>query len=251
MHVRASLRVSIVMKLTARDVDLDAKVQLHELVEAREHTSAGNTTQNVGACAIHERHEALLLDDLEEAVNGARVLLGLARGHHHATTHRVDWVRDKTRRDGDRVAERERHEQAWIVAEHDWLEGVVEAKVAATVYDDTHARDDEATVETSKAVGGERLAVHVNKTIELTLGGALLRRLGVVGETSTRVIKRVHEAQAERAGNTTRGNVLAKAHHVRVALARLEGQLDLILEGKVKRLRGKVTDAVGQVAAPK
>jgi uncharacterized protein YjbJ (UPF0337 family) len=25
----------------------------------------------------------------------------------------------------------------------------------------------------------------------------------------------------------------------------------LILEGKVKRLRGKVTDAVGQVAAPK
>jgi len=240
----------VLEKLTARGVDLDTKVQLDERVEAREHTSAGDTAKNVGTSTVHERHEALLLDDLREAVEGAAVLLGLARGHHHATTHRVDWVRDEARGDRDGVAERERHEETSVVAEHNRLERIVEAEVAAAIDDDAHARDDEAAVETGDAVRGERLAVDVDQAVELTLAGALLGRLGVVGETRTSVVERVDEAQAERTGDTARRDVLAERDSVRVGLARLECGLNLILEGKVKRLCGKVTDAVGQVATP-
>jgi len=238
-------------KLTSRGVDLHAKVELHETVKARQHTSARNASQNVGASAVHERHKALLLDDLQEAVNGAAVLLGLTRGHHHASSHRVHRVRDEARGDRYGVAEAECGEQVRVVAQQDWLESVVEAKVAATVDDDANARDHEATIETGNAVGGERLLVDVDETVELTLAATLLDRLGVVGETGTSVIERVHEAQRESAGNTTRRDVLAKGNGVRISLAELERCLDLILEGKVKCLRRKVTNAVGQVASPK
>ena len=42
------------VELTARGVDLDAKVELNELVEARQHTSASDTSQNVGTGTLHE-----------------------------------------------------------------------------------------------------------------------------------------------------------------------------------------------------
>lgn len=149
MSLCAGRLVDKSVELTARGVDLDAKVELNELVEARQHTSASDTSQNVGTGTLHEWHEALLLHDLDEAVDRAVVLLGLTRRHHHTTSNRIDWIRDKTRRDSDSIAEREREQQARVVAQQHRFKRVVEAEVAATVDDDTHAWDDEASVETS------------------------------------------------------------------------------------------------------
>ena len=126
-------------KLTSRCVDLDAKVELNELVEAGQDTSAGDTSQNVSARSLHQRHEAFILHDLHETVHGALVLLGLTRGHHHTTTNRVHWIRDKTRRDRDSIAEREREQQARVIAQQDRLKRIVEAEIATTVDNDTNA----------------------------------------------------------------------------------------------------------------
>lgn len=138
-------------ELTARDVDFHAKVELDELVEARQDTSAGDTSQNVGTGSLHERHEALLLHDLGETVPRALVLLGLTRGHHHTTSNGVDRVRDETRRDRDSVAEREREQQARVITQQHRLQGIIETEIATAVDNDTHARDNEASVETSNA----------------------------------------------------------------------------------------------------
>lgn len=99
-------------------------------------------------------------------------------------------------------------------------------------------------------VAGQSLLVDIDKTVELTLAATLLGRLGVVGETSTRVVERVDEAERQGTGDTTRSDVLAERNHVRIALLGLERRLDLVLEGKVERLRREVTNAVGQVASP-
>ena len=54
-----------------------------ELVESGEDTGSGNATQDVGAGALHQGHEALVLENLGEAVQGALVLDGGSGGHHH------------------------------------------------------------------------------------------------------------------------------------------------------------------------
>ena len=55
-----------------------------EGVEACEHTGTGDTSEDVGASSLHHRHESLVLEDLCTAVEGALVLHGRARGHHHS-----------------------------------------------------------------------------------------------------------------------------------------------------------------------
>ena len=55
-----------------------------ELVEASKHTGTSNSSQDVGSGSLHHGHEALVLQDLDSAVNGALVLDTAARGHHHA-----------------------------------------------------------------------------------------------------------------------------------------------------------------------
>ena len=55
-----------------------------ELVEASEHTGTGNTSQHVGAGSLHHGHEALVLEDLHAAVDGALVLDATTGGHHHS-----------------------------------------------------------------------------------------------------------------------------------------------------------------------
>ena len=54
-----------------------------ELVETGEDTSASNTTEDVGTSTLHHAHEALVLQDLHAAVDGALVLGAATRGHHH------------------------------------------------------------------------------------------------------------------------------------------------------------------------
>ena len=55
-----------------------------ELVEASEHAGAGHASQDVGAGSLHHGHEALVLEDLHAAVDGALVLDAATGGHHHS-----------------------------------------------------------------------------------------------------------------------------------------------------------------------
>ncbi len=71
-------------------------------------------------------------------------------------------------------------------------EGVIDTKVQTTIDDDTDNGGEEATVETGNSIRGERLAVDVDETIELTTTSAF-GRLGVVSETGTSVVQRVDE----------------------------------------------------------
>ena len=60
-----------------------------ELVEASEHTGTGHTSQHVSASPLHHGHEALVLEDLHAAVNGALVLDTATGGHHHSPSDGV------------------------------------------------------------------------------------------------------------------------------------------------------------------
>ena len=61
-----------------------ADVHSLELVESCQDTSTSHSSQDVGSGSLHHGHEALVLQDLDSAVNGALVLDTAARGHHHA-----------------------------------------------------------------------------------------------------------------------------------------------------------------------
>ncbi len=173
-----------------------------ELVVDGEHTSTGDTTQNVSAGTLEERLDTLLGDDLAEGVERALVLDGLTRGHHHSSAHGIKRVRGNTGSSGDAPAEREGSQE--VVRERadqdDGLDRVVQAEVQTTVDDDTKDRGTETTVETSDTIGSQSLAVDVDETVELTLA-TLLGRLGIVGETGTSIVERVDEEQ----GRSTSG----------------------------------------------
>mmetsp|Transcript_18828 Transcript_18828/g.38260 ORF Transcript_18828/g.38260 Transcript_18828/m.38260 type:complete len:357 (-) Transcript_18828:13-1083(-) len=229
-------------------------------VEQDEHTGSGHTAEDVGSRALEEGGDSLVLHDLGGAVHGSVVGLGGTGAHHHAAADGVDRVGREPGGHGHAVT----HGKALgglgrlglvlglglLKHGHD---GVVEAEIEATVDEDSNGGDDEAAVESGDAVGGERLAVDVDESVELA-SSVSLGRLHVVRQTGTGVVQRVHEGQRARSGETARGDVLGELGDVRVGLlVDLEGgdRLDLSLEGKVQRLGGEVADAVGQVGLPK
>mmetsp|Transcript_53448 Transcript_53448/g.128715 ORF Transcript_53448/g.128715 Transcript_53448/m.128715 type:complete len:345 (+) Transcript_53448:125-1159(+) len=226
-------------------------VHLLHLVEASQHTSASHTTQDVGTRTLEEGGEALVLQHLLRAVQGAVVLDGGTRRHHHPTADRVQRVGRKASGDGHDPAEGEGGDEAvgHGARQDHRLDRVVEAEVAATVHDDADARDDEATVQTLDAVGRERLAVHVNEAVELALAAALAG-LGVVGQARTGVVERVHEGQRAGTGGATGSHVAEEPGGVAVLALAAEHGLELVLEGEVQGLGREVTDHVGGVATP-
>ena len=173
-----------------------------ELIVDGEHTSTGNTTEDVGTSTLEQRLDTLLGNNLVEGIEGALVLDGLTRGHHHATTDGIKGVRGDTGTSGDAPTEEERGEE--VVGEgtdeDDRLDGVVHAEVETTVDDDTGDGRTEATVETGNTIRSKGLAVNVNQSVELALTVAL-GRLGVVGQTGTGVVERVDEE--ERSGTSS------------------------------------------------
>ncbi len=173
-----------------------------ELIIDGEHTGTGDTTEDVGTSTLEQGLDTLLGNNLLEGIDGALVLDGLTRGHHHATTDGIKGVRGDTGTSGDAPTEEERGEE--VVGEgtdeDDRLDGVVHAEVETTVDDDTGDGRSEATVETGNTVRGEGLAVDVNETVELAVT-ATLGRLGVVGQTGTGVVERVDEE--ERSGTSS------------------------------------------------
>lgn len=82
------------------------------------------------------------------------------------------------------------------------------------------------------------------------ISATFLGGLGIISESGPAEVKGVHKDQRHSSSHSTRGNVLAKVYHIRVSLLHHKHGLDLVLEGEVKRLCGKVPDAVGQVASP-
>lgn len=173
-----------------------------ELIVDGQHTSTGDTTQDVGTGTLEEGLDTLLGNDLLEGIGGGLVLDGLTRGHHHTPTDSVKRVRGDTGTGGDAPTEEERSEE--VASERtdqdDGLDGVVHAEVQTTVDDDTSDGGTEATVQTSDTIGGEGLAVDVHESVELTLTVAL-GRLGVVGQTGTGVVEGVDEKQGSGASS--------------------------------------------------
>jgi len=222
-------------------------VDLLEGVETGEDTGAGDAAKNVGAGALHHRHETFVLQNLNGAVDGALVLDGGARGHHHTTTNGVDGVGHQTGCDGDAITQAERQQQTGVGTQQDRLQRIVETKVHSTIYENADARDDESTVETLDAVGLEGLGVDVDETLVLTLAAFAL---SVVGQTRTSVIERVHEQKREGAGAAAGQDVGRELLGVASVLGNVEHGLHLIFEGEVERLRWEVTQAVGQITAP-
>lgn len=163
-----------------------------ELIIDGEHTSPGDTTENVGASTLEERHDTLGLDDLAGSVEGALILDSLTRGHHHTAADGIKRVGGDTSASGDAPTEKERGEEVVfkIACENYRLNRVVHTEVKTTVDNDTGDRRHEATVKTGDTVRGNGLPVYIDEAIELALT-ALLGRLGIIGKTGTGVIERV------------------------------------------------------------
>ena len=115
--------------------------------------------------------------------------------------------------------------------------------------EDTDGGDDEATVQAGEAVRRHGLLVHVREAVELALA-ALLGGLVVVRQAGTGVVQGVDERQGHGAGQTAGGDVGGHLLPVRLGLLHGEHALELILEGKVKRLGGEVAQHVRDVTAP-
>jgi len=234
-------------KIFLRRSDAPRDVDLFEGVEARQDASAGYASKDIGASALHHRHEAFVLHNLNGAVDGALVFDGRSGRHHHTTTDGVDGVGHESRRDCDGVAQAERKKQPGVGSQQDRLQGIVEAEVHPAVYENTDARNDESSVQTLDSVGLEGLGVDVDETLVLTLAAFAL---GVVGQTRTGVVERVDERERERTRDTAGQNIGTEFFDVAGVLLNVEHRLHLILKGEVESLRWEVTQAVGQVTAP-
>ena len=175
--------------------------------------------------------------------------LGTARLHHHAPTDRVEGIRDDTSDGGDSLRDSPADDERCVlgIRQHA-TSSVVEAEVRGTVDDDTLHGHAETSVETGETVGLEDLADAVEETLVLARVG--LAHVG--GQTGTREVERVHEAQGGSAGGTTGRQVTREvAPELRVLVyASEEHLLVLVLEGEVQRLGGEVPDDVGHVTTP-
>jgi hypothetical protein len=223
-----------------------------ELIVDGQDTSTGNTTEDVGTGTVEESTDTVLGDDLATSVEGTLVLDGLTRGHHHATTDGVKRVGSDTGSGGDAPTESERGKEVVLegTSEEDGLEGVVHAEVETTVDDDTSNGGHETTVETGNTVGGDGLAVDIDHAVELALT-TLLGVLGIVGETSTGVVKGVDEKHRSGTSSTTGGQVTSHPPAVAITvLLETEHGLELIAESEVQGLGREVTDNVGGVTTP-
>lgn len=126
---------------------------------------------------------------------------------------------------------------------------VVEAEVGGAVDDDALHGHSEASVESSESVRFEGLRETIAEAAEFALAGAFA---DVGGETGTREVERVHEAERRGSGGTSGGQVTGEvAPELRVLVdSAQEHLLVLVLEGEVERLGREVPDDVGEVAAP-
>merc|ERR1719430_2442407 len=165
-------------------------VHLLELVETSEHTSTGNTSQDVGTSSLHHGHEAFVSQDLSAAVNRALVLDAATGGHHHTSPDSINGVGHQTSSNSHSPAEEEGESNVSTISNEDGLQGVEHAEVHATVDEDTDSRDGESSVQALDTVRLQGLHIDVNETIELALSSLAL---GIVSQPGSGVVKRVDE----------------------------------------------------------
>jgi len=224
------------------------------LTVQHKHQGGAGTAEHVGAGTLEEGSGSLVLHDLREAVDGAIVdaaldrLIGL---HLQAATDGIEGVCHETGHDDGELSAGplggNANEGHLLVEGVETLEGVVQAELDTAVGDDTGDGDAETVVQGKDALGTlGGLHEAVTETVERTLAGT-----DIGGEASTGVVQGVNEAQGASTGQTARRQVAAEELPelgLRVVLG--EHSLDGVLEGKVARLGGEVTDAVGEVSAP-
>merc|ERR1719232_2374782 len=198
----------------------EGNVHLLELVKSSQYTGSSNSSQDVGSSS------------------GC---------HHHAPPDGVDGVGHQASRDGHSPPEKEGKSDTSISSEKERLECVVEAKVHATVDEDSNGRDDEASVQTLDAIGLQSLDIDVNKSIELSLTSLAL---GIISQPGSGVVKRVDKQERQSSSKSSTGNVGSKLQSLRSILGSLEHALDLILEGKVQSLSGEVSQHIGKISSP-
>merc|ERR1712243_510576 len=97
-------------------------------------TSSSNTKENVGSSSLHQRHESLVLHDLDSAVNGSLVLDSTTGGHHHTSSDGINGVGHKSSSDGNSPSKKEGKGDIRCVSKKDWLQGVKETEVHATAH---------------------------------------------------------------------------------------------------------------------
>jgi len=218
-----------------------------ELVETSQDTGTSNTTEDVSSSSLHHGHEALVLEDLHSAVNGALVLDSATGGHHHPPSDSINGVGHQTGGDGNSPTKEEGSSNTGILSQKDGLQRVIQTKVHTSVDEDTDGRDDETSVQTLDTVGLHSLDVDVDETIELSLTTLALH---VVGQPGTSIVKGVYEEEGHSTSNTTASNVGGKLHVLRSILGGLECSLDPVLEGKVQSLGGEVSQDVSEISSP-
>merc|ERR1719367_1804192 len=200
-------------------------------------SGASDSTEDVSSSSLHQRHEALVLHNLHEAVHGTLVLDAAAGGHHHPPPHGVDGVRHESCSDSDSPSKEERQEHTSILAQQQRLQGVVEAEVHATVDEDAHGRDGEASVQALDAVRLKGLG-RILRGLEGSLDGVLEGEVERLGREVTQHIGQV--SSPEWVDSLSLQNSLGTVHNTIVWLVQttLLDHLVLVLDEQLDSLDG-------------
>ena len=75
------------LELADQELGSQSPADVHglELVESCQDTGTSHSSQDVGSGSLHHGHEALVLQDLDSAVDGSLVLDTTTGGHHHTS----------------------------------------------------------------------------------------------------------------------------------------------------------------------
>merc|ERR1719504_506013 len=169
-------------------------------------------------------------------------------GHHHPPPDGVDGVGHQASTNGHSPSEKEGSSHGSVLSSNQhWLQGVKHTEVHATVDEDTHSGDGEASVQALDTIGLQSLDVDIDQSVELTLSTLAL---GIVGQPGPGEVKGVHEQKGHGSSGTTGCDVGGKLDSVGGILGGGEDGLDAVLEGKVKSLSREVTQHVGQISSP-
>ncbi|ETW05191.1 hypothetical protein H310_04184 [Aphanomyces invadans] len=228
---------------------LEAQHRLEFIVQDQDEGTA-STTNHVGASTLEESLGAFVSSDLGPAVEGRLVQDVLAASlHHHATTDRVERVRQDTGERGHDLGHDPLLPQRSVlgVRDDDVTSGIVTTEKGSAVHNDTTDRHTETTVQTLDTIRlGDGLNA-VNETVVLTF----LADTDISTQAGTGEVQGVHEEERGGTGSSARGQVTDKEAPELVLLHTVQKELlVLVLERKVQGLGGEVTDDVGQVAAP-
>jgi len=216
-------------------------------VETSKYTSTGDTSENVSTSTFHHGHETFVLQNLGSAIDGTLVFNTTTTGHHHSSSDGIDWVGSQTRNNGDRPTEEEGDKSGSRVANNDWFQRIVKSKVQTSVDEDTDARDDETSVETSNTIRSQSLLVNIDQTVVLSF---TVLSFGIVSQSGSGKVQRVDNSQGQGTSETTRGDVGGEFLPLWSGFWGGKSGFDGVFEGKVQSLGWEVSEDVGEVTSP-